>query len=149
MTKLSSLTTLIDLAQNNADNAAQQLQQLNNTRQDAQQQLNTLQVYREDYAQRLQKTMGNGLSASNYHNFRQFIVTLDEAISLQNKVVVQIDVRLESGRRNWYDEKRKLNSYTTLLSRQAQQQAIHDNRSEQRANDEISANLLRRAGKTH
>ncbi|TAL81948.1 MAG: flagellar export protein FliJ [Candidimonas sp.] len=149
MTRPSSLDVLIDLAQNSADDAARQLQQLNGTRLDAQQQLNTLQVYREDYAQRLQKSMGRGLSASNYHNFRQFIVTLDEAISLQNKVVVQIDMKLESGRKQWRDEKRRLNSYTTLLSRQAQQQAIRDSRSEQRSNDEISANLLRRAGKTH
>lgn len=149
MTKPSSLNTLIDLAQNSADGAARQLQELNSTRQDAEQQLATLQVYRRDYTERLQKTMSHGLSASNYHNFRQFIVTLDEAISLQNKALVQIKTKLESGREYWYEKKRRLNSYMTLLSRQARQQAESDNRSEQRTNDEISANLLRRTNKTY
>ncbi len=149
MTKPSSLNTLIDLAKNSADGAARQLQELNSTRRDAEQQLATLQVYRQDYAERLQKTMNRGISAPNYHNFRQFIVTLDEAISLQNKALMQIEMKLESGRKHWYEKKRRLNSYTTLLSRQAQQQAERDNRSEQRTNDEISANLLRRTSKTY
>jgi flagellar FliJ protein len=149
MASPSSLNTLIELAQNNADQAAKQLQQLNSTRRDAEQQLNTLKTYRQDYAERLQKATEDGISASNYHNFRQFIATLDEAIAQQNKVLVQIGVKLESGRQSWYDEKRRLNSYATLLSRQAQQRTIRDNRKEQRDNDEISARQLRRSGKVH
>ncbi|GAB2909247.1 flagellar export protein FliJ [Paralcaligenes ginsengisoli] len=149
MASPSSLNTLIELAQNNADQAAKQLQQLNSTRRDAEQQLNTLKTYRQDYAERLQKATEDGISASNYHNFRQFIATLDEAIAQQNKVLVQIGAKLESGRQSWYDEKRRLNSYATLLSRQVQQRTIRDNRKEQRDNDEISARQLRRSGKVH
>ena len=149
MASPSSLDTLIELAQNNADQAAKQLQQLNGTRRDAEQQLNMLKTYRQDYAERLQKATEDGISASNYHNFRQFIATLDEAIAQQNKVLVQIGAKLESGRQSWYDEKRRLNSYATLLSRQAQQRTIRDNRKEQRDNDEISARQLRRSGKVH
>lgn len=149
MASPSSLDTLIELAQNNADQAAKQLQQLNGTRRDAEQQLNMLKTYRQDYAERLQKATEDGISASNYHNFRQFIATLDEAISQQNKILVQIGVKLESGRKSWYDEKRRLNSYATLLSRHAQQRTIRDNRKEQRDNDEISARQLRRSEKIH
>ncbi|UHL65296.1 flagella biosynthesis chaperone FliJ [Paralcaligenes sp. KSB-10] len=149
MASPSSLNTLIELAQNNADQAAKQLQQLNSTRRDAEQQLNTLKTYRQDYAERLQKATEDGISASNYHNFRQFIATLDEAIAQQNKVLAQIGAKLESGRQSWYDEKRRLNSYATLLSRQVQQRTIRDNRKEQRDNDEISARQLRRSGKVH
>lgn len=145
----SSLPTLIDLARNHADDAAKALQQLNQERQNAQSQLNALHDYRLDYAQRLQQATEGGLSASNYHNFRQFIATLDQAISQQNKVVAQIDQKIEAGRQRWYAEKRRLNSYEALQSRQAKQQQAYENRKEQLASDETSAALYRRLRSTH
>jgi flagellar FliJ protein len=149
MAKHNPLNTLIDLAKNDADEAAKQLQRLMGGRNEAAQQLSMLQEYRQDYAERLHKAAEIGLSASNYHNFRQFIATLDEAISLQNGVVAQIDLKLENGRRQWQSEKRRLNSFETLVTRQARQQTLRDNRNEQRANDEISANQFRRMQNAH
>src|SRR5690554_3109455 len=149
MAKHSALPTLIDLAKNGADEAGKQLQLLTNERSNAQTQLSTLQVYRQDYAERLQKATESGLSASNYHNFRQFIATLDEAISQQNKVVAQIDSKLESGRQHWYSEKRRLNSYETLQTRQTQQQLARENRAEQLVSDELSATMYRRVRQAH
>lgn len=145
----SSLPTLIDLARNHADDAAKALQQLSQERQNAQSQLNALHDYRLDYAQRLQQATEGGLSASNYHNFRQFIATLDQAISQQNKVVAQIDQKIEAGRQRWYAEKRRLSSYEALQSRQAKQQQAYENRKEQLASDETSAALYRRLRSTH
>ncbi|MDS1141137.1 flagellar export protein FliJ [Pusillimonas sp. SM2304] len=149
MAKHSALPTLIDLAQNGADEAGKQLQLLMNERNNAETQLSTLQVYRQDYAERLQKATENGLSASNYHNFRQFIATLDEAISQQNRVVAQIDSKLEHGRQRWYSEKRRLNSFEALQTRQTQQQLVRDNRAEQLVSDEFSANMYRRVRQAH
>lgn len=145
MDKHSSLNTLIDLARTDADKAQKQLQSLMSDRRNAEQQLSTLQVYRRDYAERLQKATGIGLSASNYHNFRQFIATLDHAISQQNRVIAQIDSTLQKGRKRWSDEKRRQGSYETLLARQARQQVLRDNRNEQLANDELSASRFSRA----
>ncbi len=141
----TSFNTLIDLAQHDVDEAARSLQALNTSRQNAEEQLSTLLVYRQDYADRLQQSVKAGLSASNYRNFRQFIATLDEAISQQNKVMARIDLQVEQSRSNWQAEKRRLGSFETLQTRKEHQQLLRDNRNEQRANDEISANLLRRA----
>ena len=149
MAKHTPLHTLIELASNNVDEATKQLQQLAGSRNEAAQQLSVLQTYREDYAERLQKSTQAGLSASNYHNFRQFILTLDDAIMQQNRVVVQMDAKLETGRKQWQDEKRRLSSYETLLSRQMRQQAVREQRREQRVTDEISARLSLRAHSTH
>ena len=149
MAKQTPLHTLIDLASNNVDEATKQLQRLTSNRNEAAQQLSVLQNYRQDYAERLQLSTQSGLSASNYHNFRQFILTLDDAILQQNKIVVQMDAKLESGRKQWQDEKRRLSSYETLLSRQMRQQAVREQRREQRATDEISARLYLRAHSTH
>ena len=146
MTKYSSLGMLIDMAINNAETANQQLQKLMRQCQEAQLQLSLLKDYRQDYAVRLQKSAEIGMSASNYHNFRQFIATLDQAILQQNKVVAQIEAKLQNGRKHWYEEKRRVSSYETLLARQTRQQQVRDNRNEQLASDEFSANRFRRAG---
>ncbi|MBB5213377.1 flagellar export protein FliJ [Parapusillimonas granuli] len=149
MAKPSSLDTLIELAQENADEAGKQLQLLSTERKNAEDQLKMLLEYRQDYAARLQAATESGLSASNYHNFRQFIATLDEAISQQNKVVAHIDVKMESGRQRWYAEKRRLSSFETLRTRHARQQAVRDNRAEQLASDEMSAIMHRRVRRNH
>lgn len=145
MRSQSSLHTLIDLAQQNADEAARGLRELNGGRKQALEQLTMLLSYRQDYADRLQQAVTNGVSASNYRNFRQFIATLDEAISQQNKVVAQFDLKVERGRSEWLAEKRRLGSFETLQARKDKQQLARDTRNEQRSNDEISANLIRRA----
>lgn len=149
MAKNSALTTLIDLTKDKTNDVAKQLQNLTSSRQSAHEQLETLHTYRQDYAQRLQQAMTTGLSAANYHNFRQFIATLDDAISQQNKVVAQIDANVELRKKEWVDQKRQLSSYETLLSRQERQAAQRENRIEQRTNDELSMNLFRRAHHSH
>lgn len=146
MTKPSPLNTLIDLARNDTDEAARTLAELANSRRDAENQLQALHSYRKDYAERLQKVSQSGLSASNYHNFRQFIATLDEAISQQNRILEQIDARMQKGRDAWQAEKKRLSSFETLQTRQLRQQAVLESRREQRLNDEISARGFRGMG---
>src|SRR5690606_4174774 len=85
--KHTPLATLIELSQNKVDEAGRLLAELSTQRRQAQSQLDTLDGYRIDYTQRLQQSTQGGVSASNYHNFRRFIATLDEAISQQNKII--------------------------------------------------------------
>lgn len=144
MRKHSSMTMLIELAQEAVDTAAKQMQQIAKERDAAQAQTNMLHEYRQDYALRLQQATSTGLSASNYHNFRRFIATLDDAISQQNKFVAQLDAKLTAGREQWLAEKRRLNSYEALQARERRQWQLQENRREQRASDEFSANLYRR-----
>ena len=139
----TSLDVLIGLAHDKLEQAGRALSDLDVQRRQAQHQLSTLDDYRTDYTQRLQITTESGLTASNYHNFRQFIATLDDAISQQNRIIAQIDSRLEAGRRQWQDEKRRLNSYETLKARQLRQFRHHEQRLEQRASDEAAATLYR------
>src|SRR5690606_3011126 len=139
MAKSSTLNMLIDMARNDTDEAARELAKLVKARHDAQQQLDALHSYRKDYAERLQEESKSGLTASNYHNFRQFIATLDDAMSQQNKILEQLDARLQQGRDAWQAEKRRLNSYETLQTRRLRDQAVIEARREQRLNDEMSA----------
>lgn len=149
MPKETPLDILIGLTQDRVGHAGRALADLNQQRHDAQTQLSALNGYRSDYMQQLQKAIAGGVSASNYHNFRQFIATLDEAISQQNRIIAQIDTRLEAGRQHWCAEKRRLSSYETLKTRQVHQQQAREQRREQRASDEFSAGLYRRTHSTH
>lgn len=149
MASHSSLNTLIDQAKNETEAAYRQLQKLTSDLRGARHQLSELHSYRHDYALRLQDATQTGLSASNYHNFRRFIATLDQAILQQNGVVAQIEARLQGGRQQWYARKQRLNSYETLLERDLRKQRIRENRNEQLACDEISSNLVRRAAIPH
>src|SRR3546814_163985 len=149
MASYSSLTTLIEQAKNETETAYRHLQKVANDLHGAQHQLSELHSYRHDYALRLQDATQTGLSASNYHNFRRFIATLDEAILQQNGLVAQIEARLQGGRQQWHARKQRLNSYETLLERDLRKQRARESRNEQRACDEISSNLVRRAALPH
>jgi flagellar FliJ protein len=144
MSRTPALNVLIDVTNNAVDEAAKSMRQAANERDKAQEQLEMLHSYRLDYAQRLVETGENGLTASNYLNFRRFLSTLDDAISQQNSIVAQSESRLEAGRQQWYAEKRRLSAYEALHTRQRLEMARHEARREQRASDEIAANLFRR-----
>ncbi|WP_322998380.1 flagellar export protein FliJ [Castellaniella sp.] len=143
------LDVLINLTQDKLDEAGRALAELGTQRREAQGQLTTLDGYRNDYTLRLQNTTESGVTASNYHNFRHFIATLDEAISQQNRILAQIDTRIVAGRQQWRDEKRRLSSYETLKSRQLNQLQAREQRREQRASDEAAASLYRRLRQPH
>jgi flagellar FliJ protein len=139
------LPMLIELAQGKVDEIGRTLNELSTQRRHAKSQLDMLDGYRGDYTVRLQHATEAGLSASNYHNFRRFIATLDEAITQQNRIIAQIDSRIATGRQQWYVEQRRLSSYETLKVRRDKQMRYQEQRREQRTSDEISAGLYRRS----
>ncbi|MGE8546994.1 MAG: flagellar export protein FliJ [Alcaligenes sp.] len=141
----ASLHTLVDLTQGQVDEAGRQLQELTGQRDAANSQLDMLQSYRQDYAQRLLDAGRTGLSMANYHNFRRFIATLDDAISQQNKVILTLEDKIEQGRQEWHARQRRLNAYETLIDRRQQEQQRKQLRMEQRASDEIAARLFLRS----
>lgn len=145
MTKSSSLKLLIDLKEDETNKVVKQLQEFQAERRHADEQLNTLLTYRQDYAVRLEEATKKGVAAANYHNFRQFISTLDEAILQQNRVVDQIDTKIQASQQHWLEQKRRLKSFQTLQTRHAQQHVKQENRAEQLDTDEASAALYRRA----
>lgn len=138
------LDMLIKLATESCDEAARLLGRLSAERTHAERQSTMLQDYRQDYLERLQLSMSNGMSASDCHNYQRFIGTLDDAISLQQNVLIQADENLAKARLFWQQEKRKLNSYDALAKREIRAQAVVESRREQRINDEYSARLVRR-----
>ncbi|PWF21174.1 flagellar export protein FliJ [Corticimicrobacter populi] len=144
--KHSPLDTLINLAQKRTESAVRSLGELQTQRNQAGHQLEALYDYKQDYRQRLQNAMRNGVPAAHYQNYEQFLTVLDNVIDQQHKVVLTADQQLEQGREQWRQAKRKLDSFDTLVQRQQKTIALQQQRREQRQTDEQSIRAYLRAG---
>ncbi|CDG81896.1 flagellar export protein FliJ [Janthinobacterium agaricidamnosum] len=139
MASRSQLETLIDLAQRETDDAAKRLGAALKAVDDSQQKLDMLANYREDYAQRFQATMADGMTPMAYRNFQAFMGKLDSAILGQQEVVNFARVRSDQEKTAWQAAERKRMSYTTLDTR-AQEHALKlENKRDQKAMDEHAA----------
>lgn len=144
MSRSATFQRFIDLARDGADRAGRQLGRLMSEHLDAQAQLTVLLDYRRDYAHRLLQATQTGLPASSYQNFRQFIATLDLAITQQDHILSRLDSRVQEGRAHWQREQRRLSGFETLETRAATHLRQRQNRQEQTVSDETAADIYRR-----
>ena len=133
------LDMLIDLAQNQTDDAARRLGALQNAHLDASQKLDLLLQYRQDYHEQLDALMRDGLPSSQWRNYRNFLGTLDNAIEQQRAIAAQTGTRLDHGRDDWQQQRRRLSSFDTLAERVRMQEMMAEAKREQRDSDERAA----------
>jgi flagellar FliJ protein len=143
MAKPNPLNTLADLAQDSTDKAARELGRLQGLRTQAEQQLNALTQYRHEYRARMQAIAAEGMTSSRWHDFSRFLDSLDHAIRQQNATLAKAEADLLAGRANWQQQKRRLNSFDTLIARAETREQQISSRREQRANDEYAARIAR------
>lgn len=136
MAESTNLEVLRDLARQQLDDAAVELRTAADKLRQARLQLEQLHGYRQDYQARAQQSLDTGMSASNYRNFVQFLETLDNAVSLQNRAVSQLDDAMAHARTAWQHKKRQLDAYDALKSRREQVAQQQEKRQEQRLADE-------------
>lgn len=132
------LDTLSELARNKADDSAKRLGVLQRADLTAKQKLQLLVEYREDYQRQLQVRMTEGVATAHVRNHQAFLTTLDGAIEQQRAIVEQAAGRLDVGRRDWQDHKRRQNSFDTLSERTRRQEMLIQAKREQRDSDERS-----------
>lgn len=133
------LDLLIELARDKTDVAARRLGALQSAQLDAKQKLALLIQYRQDYLVQLQTLMQQGVTSSQWLNYQDFLATLDGAIAQQRAIALQAATRLENGRVDWQQNKRKLNSFDTLAERVERQAQQVQAKREQRDSDERAA----------
>lgn len=139
MASLSQLETLIDLARRETDDAAKRLGAALKSVEDSQQKLDMLSNYRDDYAQRFEATMANGITPMAYRNFQAFMGKLDSAINGQQEALNFARVRSDQEKTVWQAAERKRMSYTTLETRALEQALKLENKRDQKAMDEHAA----------
>ena len=142
MASLSALTTLIELATRDADDAAKKLGACVRQREEASQKLDLLTQYRDDYALRCQADMASGIGAAQFNNFQVFMGKLDQAIVGQRQVVDDIGRRADQARAVWMACEQKKLSYSTLGERAAQQLLQLENKRDQKNNDEFASRAV-------
>ena len=141
MTQRTALQTLVELAEKESSQLAIRLSAAVRTHQEQTQKLSLLLQYREDYAQRYQQGMSNGLGITHHQNFRDFLCRLDEAIEGQRQLTRQAESQVLVERNIWQDAERKRLSFDTLVQRAQQQQQQMAERREQKANDEFATRM--------
>lgn len=139
MSQKLPLDMLTDLARNKTDESARRLGALQTAVISASQKLELLLQYRQDYHNQLDALMREGLASSRWANYRNFLGTLDAAIDQQRAIAAQAESRLDHGRTDWRQQKRRLNSFDTLAERARQQEMLAQAKREQRDSDERSA----------
>ena len=132
----SALETLIELAQTRTDDAARRLGFLNAQGLDMEAKLVLLTQYSDEYRARFQASMQQGLTASGWRNYHEFISKLDTAISQQREGLALLRQRVAASEAAWQLERRALNSYDTLAQRQKRLQLVREAKREQRETDE-------------
>ena len=139
MAKQSALTTLIELAERDADDAAKRLGAANQAVDEARQKLQMLHEYRDEYARKLDAAQAAGITPQAYHNFVAFIAKLDNAVNGQTDQVKHAEYKSAQEKDAWQAVERKRLSYRTLNER-AMAQALHlENKRDQKAMDEHAA----------
>jgi flagellar FliJ protein len=138
----SALSTLIELAENEVENAAKNLGRSIKAKDEATQQLGLLTQYRADYEARLQNNAQRGLTVSQYANFQGFIGKLDQAIEGQKKLIIDAEYRVEIAKKSWQECEKKRLSYKTLINRNIATELKKENKRDQKQTDERATRTL-------
>lgn len=138
----SALSTLIEIAENEVENAAKNLGRMIKARDDANEQLNLLNQYRSDYEIRFQSNAKQGLNVTQFTNFQAFIIKLDQAVEGQKKLIQDAEYRIEIAKKNWQECEKKRLSYKTLIDRNAASELKKENKRDQKQTDERATRAL-------
>ena len=139
MTRPFSLQTVLELMQTRADDATQNLARLIASERDAKSKLELLQQYRDEYAARFQQAAQSGISPREWHNYREFLGRLDEAIDAQRKTVAQQARNTAAGQVHWQEQRTKLKPFDTLSDRHFATENARELKREQKVQDEFAA----------
>ncbi len=140
MTASKPLDTLTDLAREARDQAGQILANERNNERAVAQQLESLGNYRQEYAQRLQRAMCQGIDPATMGNYQQFLGALDDALERARQALIAQQQRVTKTQQQWQSKQCKLSSYETLTARRVLQEQLAETRREQRLSDEFVTN---------
>ncbi|MES1923773.1 flagellar export protein FliJ [Salinisphaera sp. T31B1] len=141
MPAATALDTLLELATDQRDAAAVALGRLYNAHRHSQQQLDALIAYRQEYRQRLEAHMAEGLSMASLDNYRRFLTSLDGAIAHQRQALAHSEQRVAGGKHQWQDRQRRLQSYDVLATRRRDSAVRAEAKREQQTTDEFASRL--------
>lgn len=144
MNKPTPLDTLTGLAREARDNAARLLAGERRNQQQLAQQADTLHHYREEYRQRMQQVMAEGIDMTTLGNYQRFLSSLDNAIEQVQSAMGNQQRKVEHCQQQWQGQQQRLSAYDTLSARRLAAIRRSELRREQHQNDEFGNQAHRR-----
>lgn len=138
MAQHGALATLKDLAEKEVENAAQTLGEMRRGCQHAEEQLKMLMDYQLEYQNNLNSDMTQGIASLRWHNYQQFIQTLEKAIEQHRQQLAQWSSKVDMALNVWREKKQRLQAWQTLQDRQAAAALLAENRLDQKKMDEFA-----------
>jgi len=146
MPQPSALDTLSELASQEVEKAAIMLGDMRRGHQQAEQQLDMLMNYQDEYRSALNTNMSQGMANARWHNYQQFILTLEKAIEQHRHQLTQWHHKVEQALNAWREKKKKLQAWQTLLERKATAALLAENKLDQKQMDEYAQRATQRRG---
>lgn len=137
MARPFSLQPLLEIMQNRADEATQQLGKLIAAEQNQRSRLQMLEQYRQEYAQRLIDSTTQGLPPLLLRNYQDFLARIDEAINQQQLAVQNSEKDTLAGQSHWQAQNKQLKAIDTLSARHQHAELHREEKAAQKIQDEF------------
>lgn len=142
MTALKPLTTLLECAERERDDARTRFERSRVAHQAATEQADALRAWRSEYAQRWQTQFQTGGSVEIVRCYQDFMSRLGQAIAEQDIAVERARNSLEAARSILQVREQRVGAVDQLIDRRRRETAQAENRREQKATDEQASRLL-------
>lgn len=144
MNRPTPLDTLTGLAREARDHAARLLAGERRNQQQLSRQAETLHHYRDEYRQRMQQVMAEGVDMGTLGNYQRFLASLDNAIEQIQAAMGNQQRKVDQCRQQWQGQQQRLSAYDTLSARRLAAGRRDELRREQHQNDEFGNQTHRR-----
>lgn len=135
--KSKRLQVVVELAERQLEEAAKQLNKVNQQRQFEQTRLEELQSYFVEYQGQARQQWGAGISISRLMNFNYFLSNLRQAIEQQRQTLAHLDGVCDRARQQWVAIQGRSKNLQELQQRAYREE---DQRREKRLQHEIDDN---------
>lgn len=139
MKRLPPWERLKEIASRCCDARARKLSAATCERDDARRRLDTLESYRSDYQTRLAEASHRGIDLEALRNYQAFLSQLERAIGQQKEILAGAERSVVGATAQWLGERRRMQSFQTLDTRQLAALARDEARREQGLTDEWAA----------
>ncbi|MBU3545088.1 flagellar export protein FliJ [Polynucleobacter sp. MWH-Mekk-B1] len=140
---LTSMTTLLELAERELTEAGERLAKTNQLITEAKAQREQLGTYRDEYVTRNQLILTSGMEVMDLLNYRAFLKNLDRAIIGQEQIVEGYSNLAKNHLALWQASQSKKRSYEVLIEREKLKMHHQELKREQKMMDEFSSNQKR------
>lgn len=143
----NSLSTVLDQAHNDRDQACVLLESSRKVLEDARFKLQSLQEFRAQYEQRWQGQFKQAGGMEILRCYQDFMGRLSDAVNDQMARVGLLEKDHHQRRQVLIEAERRVSAIQKVVERRQQELALHTARKEQRDTDELATRLSLRAGK--